>query len=204
MTSDFSRMFGDSRTEHQVSSHKGFRPTAIYPRANPGMGTDAPATMLLATPPGWMQRDDLPCIGRWDDYDMDGTGRTLKAEAAAKLCEGCPVIAECLADALAKETDCRPGMGGRPLGEQHRYGIRGGLIPKDRAALAGGMTEEKRKERDRSWHKQARDQITTCANGHEWKDETTYVAKRSDGKDMRMCMVCRPGLRARMNEESAA
>ena len=53
--------------------------------------------------------------------------------AAVALCGLCMVRGECLAAALAEETD--PGTG-NPMGRQQRHGIRGGLTSVERFAAA--------------------------------------------------------------------
>lgn len=83
-------------------------------------------------------RDDGNCVRRTIDelvevdavmFPERGVGATeradrLAAHAAGKaICAGCPVVAECLADALRTE-----GSGG-----SGRYGVRGGLSPDERA-----------------------------------------------------------------------
>ena len=53
--------------------------------------------------------------------------------AALAMCGRCPVRAECLAAALAEETDAATG---NPLGRQMRHGVRGGLTGTARFAVA--------------------------------------------------------------------
>jgi len=60
------------------------------------------------------------CRGR--DPEMFFTGER-DPRAARKICEGCPVRAECLQDVLKDETDDR------------RFGVRAGLTPQERKKL---------------------------------------------------------------------
>lgn len=89
-----------------------------------------PTELYFATPPTWTE--DAICQHEWPHpmarahksmWDADH----LNEEAAASLCEGCPIIEACLSAALEEEGT---------LIARHRYGIRGGKTPKARAALA--------------------------------------------------------------------
>lgn len=82
--------------------------------------TDGGRTPRMAVPAGWTR--EARCLG---DYSFDET-HGMKAGQAAQLCEGCPVLAQCLAAALVEEHGLSAGS---------RYGVRGGLSPKERAAL---------------------------------------------------------------------
>lgn len=113
-----------TRTEWQVRSHDGFAPEALQTRGDSDVqATEAPPTMLLASPPKWTHRDDLPCIklvpkgNARDPYDTSD-----KAKAKA-LCAGCPVQQACLDEAMEQEK----GLSGRS-----RYLVRGGLTPHER------------------------------------------------------------------------
>ena len=53
--------------------------------------------------------------------DLDPTGPAVRA--ARWVCTGCPVLAQCLADALTSEDPAR------------RWGVIGGTTPEERAAL---------------------------------------------------------------------
>lgn len=138
MSSDFDRLHGDVRTEHQVTRFAGFAPGPIHSRNPVRECTDGERTMRLAKPPEWTQTPGL-CVGRWDEYD-ETRGR-LSEKRAAALCFGCPILEECLEAAMAEEVDVRVSTQGTPLGAQHRYGIRGGLTPKGRARKAGAREE---------------------------------------------------------------
>lgn len=92
--------------------------------------TEGGRTPIGATPPEWMK--DAWCAPEWphpdgrlhaSPWDQDKTSD----EKAAELCADCPVIAECLASAMAEEGS---------LTARNRYGVRGGLGPEGRARLA--------------------------------------------------------------------
>jgi hypothetical protein len=77
-------------------------------------------------------------VPRWHRYarckgrlDLFFARDELSRRIAVKVCEGCGVRRECLAAAMSEEADA-----------ERRYGIRGGLLPAERAALAasGGGT----------------------------------------------------------------
>lgn len=71
--------------------------------------------------------DRAACAGEDVDFFPDPTD--LPGNQAAKnICRSCPVIADCLDDAMREE----------PAGG--RYGIRGGLTPEERRKLSGGTT----------------------------------------------------------------
>jgi hypothetical protein len=53
--------------------------------------------------------------------------------AALALCGACRVRGECLASAMAEETD---PVSGKPFGRQMRHGVRGGLTGVERFAAA--------------------------------------------------------------------
>lgn len=113
------------RTEAQLRPFDGFKPEEIATNQQPiSFTNEGPATMMLAKPPGWAQRDDLPCIGRWAEYDEASPGEG-SFERAAALCEGCPVLLECRSAALREEAG---------LARVYRYGVRGGMTPHQRAS----------------------------------------------------------------------
>lgn len=56
-----------------------------------------------------------------------GPGDHASSRAAKAICFGCPVRRACLDEALALEGNAD---------KTHRYGIRGGCTPRERAALA--------------------------------------------------------------------
>lgn len=58
-------------------------------------------------------------------FYLDGPGAGQRYKSARRICSGCPVVAECLAYALAHESDFRT-----------RHGVWGGKSPAQRWALA--------------------------------------------------------------------
>lgn len=127
------------RTEHQVPAHEGFRPSQIARHESRKFASDGERTPRLASPPAWTERGDMPCViprgargelarAHADKWDPGRGTAAHKVTAADKLCSGCPVTRECLEDALEEEA----GLSG-----DYRYLIRGGLLPHDRARLAG-------------------------------------------------------------------
>lgn len=124
-------------------------------------------TQLLARPSDWSK--GAQCLDQWVLFDADH----LKEGVAATLCAACPVIAECLSAAVVEEGS---------LIARNRYGVRGGLSPDERAALA-------LKER-------------VCSNGHE--GEWTWQ-ENEGGRAHWACAEClRESKRAyfRKNKES--
>lgn len=121
------------RTENQIKAGEGFAPHYIRQRQPNWVSEDGRGDMRLARLPGWMERDDLPCAPptfHWwvmTDDQKERHWDTGHADKAAELCAGCPVLEECLADALARE-------GSKHYGE--RALVRGGLTPKGRWELS--------------------------------------------------------------------
>lgn len=76
------------------------------------------------TEPDYGWRGRAACIGEDPDMFMFDAG--YMARQARAICAGCPVRAECLADAMATETG----------DHTHRAGIRGGMSARWRAAAA--------------------------------------------------------------------
>lgn len=71
------------------------------------------------TEAGWV--DDWAAQGRCAGSDPDALFVQGKAQRSAKLiCRGCPVVAECLADALDNKTE---------------FGVWGGMTERERRAL---------------------------------------------------------------------
>nr|WP_093354164.1 WhiB family transcriptional regulator [Pseudonocardia ammonioxydans] len=84
-------------------------------------------TTTPSASPRW--REDAACIGLDTElffpvgYDVEST------ETPRRVCRGCPVRAECLADVLAVEDPAR------------RFGISGGTTPSERRVLhRAGLT----------------------------------------------------------------
>lgn len=76
-------------------------------------------TAELPRSEGWKFRAE--CVGEDPELFFDKTQEAMAAAVA--VCDRCPVIEQCLSEALAQE-----GMGG----QYGRYGIRGGLTPEQR------------------------------------------------------------------------
>lgn len=83
--------------------------------------TDGERTLQLAVPQAWTKQ--AKCVG---DFALFDETVGLKAGEAAARCAGCPVVAECLSAAMTEEAGLSAG---------NRYAVRGGLSPKERAAL---------------------------------------------------------------------
>lgn len=75
-----------------------------------------------------MWKDKAACAGTdmqiWFPEDLSGPWRPISRARAQAVCGWCPVRADCLREAMGREAD------------RERYGIWGGLTPKERAALA--------------------------------------------------------------------
>lgn len=118
-----------TRTEHQIAKHESFAPEALRPRDPAAPSTGEKPTMLLAVPPSWAQRDDLPCTKRVPKGNQPDPYDTSDEKAAKRLCAGCPLEAKraCLEDAMREEGD---------LSARSRWLVRGGLTPAERAVRA--------------------------------------------------------------------
>jgi WhiB family transcriptional regulator, redox-sensing transcriptional regulator len=75
--------------------------------------------------PEWRERAD--CLGTDPEAFFPADGE--RATPAKRICSGCEVRDECLADALEVEA-AHPS---------HRYGVWGGLSPEERKALARAL-----------------------------------------------------------------
>lgn len=75
----------------------------------------------------WAERG--ACAGYYDP-EVFFSDAALKVEEAKALCRRCPVVSECLAEALRAEVT-------------PRYGISGGLTPDERDALVGEARPQK-------------------------------------------------------------
>ena len=176
-----------TRQDAQLLPHEGFKTGVIGMRHEQTPKTNGERTPILARPPAWTGAE-LNCLNKWDDWDNEatpvasGTGRRTKPNVGAKnrarvMCTGCPMapaalggtsgeLGSCLESSLREE---------RGTGAQYRHGIRGGLLPVERANL--------------DTQNDLREQFKTgprCRRGHERKPETTYT--RPDGK--RECLIC--------------
>lgn len=145
-------------TQYQVAPHAGFRPEEIA-IADPVRTTiGEPRVWEFATPPDWMS--GAKCLGRWEEYDQDD--KKITPLIAEGMCHGCPVVDQCLADALALEKDA-------PL--LRRQGVRGGMTPRQRLNLDRGIVE-------------------VCRGGHERTRENTSYRRRPTGTWERDCTDC--------------
>jgi WhiB family transcriptional regulator, redox-sensing transcriptional regulator len=90
----------------------------------PGSGRLGSLVLPPGVEVGWQQ--DAACKDA-PDPDVFFPGKGEDAEAAKRVCAGCPVMGECLAFALATM---------RAADRDH--GVYGGLIPAERARLRGG------------------------------------------------------------------
>ena len=71
----------------------------------------------------------------WDTHPRGQVARQPgKQKRARAICAGCPVRQECLDAAMKEEIYL---CNDHPMQMQHRHGVRGGLTPSERAALAG-------------------------------------------------------------------
>lgn len=119
-------------------SYLGMSGQVTQGRTETPMRTNAGRTLTMARPDPLTReakcldsgRKDGNAIWRADKDPYDGDYRTQRnGDLIAKmLCEGCPIIAECLSMALEQEGD----VNGR-----NRYGVRGGMTPEGRARLVG-------------------------------------------------------------------
>ena len=91
---------------------------------------------MMAVRPGWW--DDAACStsdGRLVSVFFPGHGEQGKVRIARRICRGCPVLAECRADAFAN-----PEL----------FGIRAGMTPKQRGGLSEWPTAPYRAAREAS------------------------------------------------------
>ena len=81
------------------------------------------------TTAGHRWRDNAACLGLDTELFFPVDNRPTSVETARRVCRGCPVRAECLADALATE---EPAL---------RFGVVGGTTPGERRVLhRAGLT----------------------------------------------------------------
>jgi WhiB family redox-sensing transcriptional regulator len=99
---------------------------ADFERAELSRLEDLPSLRAALPVEDWQAQ--ARCHGEWDlfhlpdsDRDVRPLGWSLAQEEAKRTCLMCPVITECLTDALT---------------EKDRYGIRGATTPSERKALA--------------------------------------------------------------------
>lgn len=82
--------------------------------------------MTAATDTPWHVH--AACLGVDTGLFFIDRSNTQRYKAAVSICRQCPVRAECLNDALTAE---------RGLGVRLRYGVWGGLTPRQRTRLRG-------------------------------------------------------------------
>ena len=82
---------------------------------------------------GLVEPDDDPWYpqGKWGQANES----RLAYAVAARVCQRCPVQAECLSAALAEEG---------PASASNRYGMRGGLTPGQRRSVYEGRVDAER------------------------------------------------------------
>ena len=109
----------------------------------------APLAAVAPTDGQWVS--DWPALGRCAGTDPDALFVQGKAQRAAKaVCKGCPVVAECLADALDHRTE---------------FGVWGGMTERERRALL------KRRPNVRSWRR-----LLETARAEHGRSEDTSTA----------------------------
>jgi len=82
--------------------------------------------------PAW--RHDAACAEIGAEVFHPEPGQAADANAAKRICAGCPVRVACLVDVLGWETTGR------------RYGVVGGLTPTERTRLVAAQRRERRGE----------------------------------------------------------
>lgn len=122
------------RTDNQLRPHESFAPAGQILRQHRAVSDDGRGDLLLAKPYGWA-RDTMACVvpeEGWDDDKRQRHWDTPDVDKAALLCDGCPVLDRCLADAMAEEAG---------KGKFERYLVRGGLTPMGRWKLEQSQTD---------------------------------------------------------------
>ena len=139
-------------TTAQLRPHESFKSEVIRPRQEQALASEGPRTPTLAVPPEWTR--EANCVGRWEEFDFElapgqwGHPTGVDKRQAARMCEGCPLApswlggddltgwGECLKAAMREEA--------ASMTSATRAGIRGGLLPVDRANLERGLREKKK------------------------------------------------------------
>lgn len=112
-------------TRLQVKPHDGFTPEAITLRAPFTLASeDTTPDLVLAKPAPWTTQ--AACAGDYRFGDEEGL------EELKPVCQSCPVRDVCLEAALMEERSAN----GVPFDGDERTGIRGGLTPRERVAVA--------------------------------------------------------------------
>lgn len=117
--------------------------------------TEGGRTLQLAVPAGWTAK--AKCIPakpnpKVKDFIAVDKAVGLKETEAAARCAGCPVIEQCLSEAMEEESGLSAG---------YRYTVRGGLSPKERADLATAQRECERGHTGR-WGSNPKSSVPTC------------------------------------------
>lgn len=120
------RVMSHHRTEAQLRPFEGFSQGEVLPRNGVHLVSEGERHLQLAKPYAWTYNDDINCLGEYVNTDT-----TNRAEAAA-LCDGCPVLSQCLESAMEEEVNAD----GEPLSHHSRFLVRGGLTPRGRVQLA--------------------------------------------------------------------
>lgn len=157
--------------------------------------TDGGRTLQLAVPAEWTKQ--AKCVG--DFVTFTNLDRLRPGEAGG-LCAGCPVIAECLSAAMSEEHGLSAG---------NRYGVRGGLSPKERAELAFAERECERGHVGR-WGGHVNTNLPVCleckaedkreahqgfAADPEWRDRRNARVKEARSVRRVSCAACRTEMR---------
>lgn len=133
-------------------------------------------TFILAKPPEWMGA--AKCAGDMSMLD-DAVG--LSPGEAMKRCEGCPVVADCLSDAMTREHGLSAG---------NRYTIRGGLSPKERAVLEVAENQCERGHVGR-WADNGRGKQSVCLDCKAEARRETYAVRAARDPEYRAVRAAR-------------
>lgn len=104
------------------------------------------------------------------------SSNSTEARMVLKLCAGCPVRQQCLDTAMQMEGNAAAN---------HRYGIWGGMTPRQRSRLAKQLFPKPRRD-PRFCQKQL----------HEMTTENTYF----DSRNKRLCRACRAASHKRYDD----
>lgn len=132
---------------------------------------------ILAPDPG--KFDGAACIGHRPDIWFPTSSDPVAWDLPRFICNGCPVKAACLVEAL------EDGRG---------EGMWGGLTPDERA----GMQRQKRARNTPA----PRALADTCRQGHPMSGENLRENTRADGTVQRTCRACEAQRKARNREAS--
>jgi hypothetical protein len=173
-------------------------------------------TLQMAVPAGWTAQarcipdPTLELHERKRIHALyDEIARITRPGEAASACEGCPVVAQCLAAAMDEE---------KGLSAHYRHGIRGGKSPKERALLEFSARVCEQGHRDRWSSLDARRAVCLECNPSYDEDQRKAKAdqlRRRDAVQQVSCLECGETMRSRFfarhlerrhsnNEETAA